>query len=262
MEVDVELGEAAVLRGAVAALEAAHGEASGLQVPAAAEAHVHRGRQKDAHLRVQVADAAAAAGDAAAVVPGRRQRDELLIAGERRSDRHAAPPGHGRRSVGAAVGLAAGDDAERRRRRRPELGPPLVLLSAGQPLAHGYDELLAREFRLDRRLRRESAAPRRGLNHGSGSATLAARSIIVIISSGSGGGSRGDRGRRVHLQTRLRTLLVIVRLGGDDDVQVSYESPRNMFALLRTTERIGRGHYFSRGKKSRASRNLSPEVVI
>lgn len=83
VEVDVELGEAALLRGTVAALEAAHGKASGLQVPAAAEAHVHRGWQKDAHLRVQVVNAAAAAGDAAVVVPRRRHRDELLIAGER-----------------------------------------------------------------------------------------------------------------------------------------------------------------------------------
>lgn len=160
MEVDVEFGEAAVLRGTVATLETAHGEASGLQVSAAAKADVHRGWQKDAHLRVQVANAAAAAGDATAVVPRRRHRDELLIAGERRYDRHAASPGHGRRSVGAAVGLAAGDNAERRRRcRRPELRPSLVLLSAGQPLTHGHDELLAREFRLDRRLRRESTAP-------------------------------------------------------------------------------------------------------
>lgn len=122
---------------------------------------MHRGRQKDAHLRVQVADAAATAGDAAIVVPRRRQRDELLVAGERRSDWLAASPGHGRRSVGAAVGLATGDDAERRWRwRRPELGSSLVLLSAGQSLAHGHDELLAREFRLDRRLRRESATSR------------------------------------------------------------------------------------------------------
>ena len=68
MESDVELREAAVLRGAVAAVEAAHGEAPGLQVQAATEAYLHRGREEDAHLRVQVADAATAAGNEAALV--------------------------------------------------------------------------------------------------------------------------------------------------------------------------------------------------
>lgn len=270
MEGDVELGEAAVLRGTVAAVEAAHGETSGLQVPAAAEAHVHRRRQKDAHLRVQVADATATAGDAAAVVPRRRQRDELPVAGGRRYDRHAASPGHGRRSIGAAVGFTAGDDAERwQRRRRPELGPSLVLLSAGQPLAYGHDELLAREFRLDRRLRRESATPRRGLNRSSGSATLAARSIIVIIvGSSSGSGSRGDCSGRIHVEARLRTLLVIgiVRLGVtmttttthslESQAAVPAANVRSQEyvrepALLRMTKRELEEDTTSRGKKSR-----------
>lgn len=69
MEVDVKLRETAILRGTVATFEAAHGKAPRLQVPAAAKAHVYRGRQKDAYLRIQVTDAAAAAGDAAVVVP-------------------------------------------------------------------------------------------------------------------------------------------------------------------------------------------------
>lgn len=74
MEGDDERGQAAVLRGTVAAVQAAHGEASGLPVPAAAQAHVHCGRQEDADIRVQDADAAAAQRDAAAVVPGRGRR--------------------------------------------------------------------------------------------------------------------------------------------------------------------------------------------
>lgn len=79
MEGHVERGEAALLRRTVPTVQAAHGEAPGLQVPAASEADVHRGREEDAHLRVQDADAPASAGDAAAVVPGRRQRDELPL---------------------------------------------------------------------------------------------------------------------------------------------------------------------------------------
>lgn len=81
MEGDVELREAAVLRGAVAAVEAAHGEAPGLQVQAAAKAHLHRRRQEDAHLRVQVADAATAAGNEAALVSRQRPGDGFLVAG-------------------------------------------------------------------------------------------------------------------------------------------------------------------------------------
>ena len=80
MEGDVELGEAALLRGAVAAFETPHGKASGLQVPAAAQAHLYCRRQEDAHLRVQVVDAPTAAGDAAALVPRRRARDGFPIA--------------------------------------------------------------------------------------------------------------------------------------------------------------------------------------
>jgi len=130
MEGDVQLGEAAVLRGTVAAVQVAHGEASGLQVPAAAEAHVHRRRQEDAHLRVQVVDAAAAAGNAAALVPGRRRRDELSVAGGRRSERRAASSRFGRWTIGTAIGLSAGDDVERWW-CGPELGSSILLLSAG-----------------------------------------------------------------------------------------------------------------------------------
>lgn len=83
MESNVEFGEATVLRGAVAAVEATYGKASGLQVPATAEAHVHRRRQEDAHLRVQVADAATTAKQYPDVV--RRARrcpgDGLPVAG-------------------------------------------------------------------------------------------------------------------------------------------------------------------------------------
>lgn len=213
MESDVEFGETAVLRGTVATVEAAHGEAPGLQVPAATEAHVYRRWQEDAHLRVQVTDAAAAARDATALVPGRWRRDELLVAGGRRSGRCAASSRCRSRPVGTAVGLAAGDDVERRR-CRPELGPSVVLLPAGQSVADGHDELLAREFRLDRRLRRESATSRRGLNRSSGSATLAARSIIVVVviivsgQRGSSGRGRGSRGRGFHVAARSRALLV------------------------------------------------------
>jgi len=130
MEGDVELGEAAVLRGTVAAVQVAHGEAPGLQVPAAAEAHVHRRRQEDAHLRVQIVDAAAAAGDATALVPGRRCRDELPVAGGRRSERRAASSRFRCWSIGTAISLPAGDDVERRR-CGPELGSSILLLSAG-----------------------------------------------------------------------------------------------------------------------------------
>lgn len=213
MEGDVELGEAAVLRGTVATVEATHGETSGLQVPAAAEAHVHRRWQEDAHLRVQVADAAATTGDATTVVPRRRPRDGLPVAGQRRS-RLATSSGRGRRPIGATVGLAAGDDVERGWRQcRSELGSSFLLLSAGQSLAYGHDELLPRELGLDRRLRRESATPRRGLNRGSGSGTLAARSIIFVIVvnigvGSSSGGSRGGRGSGVHVEARSRALLV------------------------------------------------------
>lgn len=69
MEGDDERGQAAVLRGTVQAFQVTHGEASGLPVQAAAEAHVYRGRQEDAHIRVQDADATAPQRDAAAVVP-------------------------------------------------------------------------------------------------------------------------------------------------------------------------------------------------
>lgn len=72
MEGNVELGQAAVLRGTVQAVQAAHGKAPGLSVSAQTEADVHRGRQEDADIRVQDADAAAAERDAAAVVQGRR----------------------------------------------------------------------------------------------------------------------------------------------------------------------------------------------
>lgn len=71
MEGDDERGQTAVLRGTVQAVQAAHGKAPGLPVPAAAEAHVHRGRQENAHIRVQDADAAAPQRDATAVVPRR-----------------------------------------------------------------------------------------------------------------------------------------------------------------------------------------------
>lgn len=74
LESDVKLGQAALLRGAVATIEAAHGEASGLPLPAASQAHLHRRRQEDAHLRVQGADAAAAQRDASNVVQQRPTR--------------------------------------------------------------------------------------------------------------------------------------------------------------------------------------------
>lgn len=57
VEGDDQLGEAAILRGTVAAVQTAHGEAPGLPVPTAAEAHVHRGREEAAHLGVQATDA-------------------------------------------------------------------------------------------------------------------------------------------------------------------------------------------------------------
>lgn len=79
VEIHVQRGEAALLRGAVPAVQAAHGEAPRLQVQAPAEADVHRGREEDAHLRVQDADAPAPPGDAAAVVSRRRHGDELPV---------------------------------------------------------------------------------------------------------------------------------------------------------------------------------------
>lgn len=74
MEGHVQLGEAAILRGAVSAEQAAHGEAPGLPVPAPAQAHLHRGRQEAPHLRVQVPH------------EGPKARDEELVV------RHATPP--------------------------------------------------------------------------------------------------------------------------------------------------------------------------
>ena len=74
LEGDDQRAEAAVLRGAVASEQAAHGGAPRVPVPAAAQAHLHRRRQEAAHLRVQGADAAAAAGDAQSLVSGRHGR--------------------------------------------------------------------------------------------------------------------------------------------------------------------------------------------
>lgn len=101
MESDVEFRETAILRGAITIVEAAHGEAPRLQVQAAAQAHLHRGREEDAHIRVQVADAATAAGNEATVVPRQRARDELPIPGRLRAE-HATPPGYGSRAIGEA----------------------------------------------------------------------------------------------------------------------------------------------------------------
>lgn len=99
MESDVEFGEAAVLRGTIAIVEAAHGEAPGLQVQAATEAYVHRGREEDANFRVQVVDAATTAGNEAALVSRQRSRDELPVAGRFRSEQ-PTPSGNGCRTVG------------------------------------------------------------------------------------------------------------------------------------------------------------------
>lgn len=68
MEVNVELGEATVLRGTIAIIETAYGETSGLQVSTSTEAHLYCRWQEDAYLRVQVPDAATTTGDAAVVV--------------------------------------------------------------------------------------------------------------------------------------------------------------------------------------------------
>lgn len=145
MESNVQLGEAAILRGAVATVQVAHGEAPGLQVQAAPQADVHRRREEDANLRVQVADATASPGDAPAVVPRRRPRDGLPVASELGPE-HAPL---GRRALGEAVGVAATLDAQR---RRPQLRPPLVLLPPGQSVALGRHELLPRQLGLDGRL--------------------------------------------------------------------------------------------------------------
>lgn len=75
----VQLREAAVLRGAVPAVETAHGETPGLSVQAETEAYMHRGRQEDAHFGVQDVDAAKASGDETVVVQRWQFRDEFHI---------------------------------------------------------------------------------------------------------------------------------------------------------------------------------------
>lgn len=121
MEGDDERGQAAVLRGTVAAVQVAHGEAPGLPVPAAAEAHVHRGRQEDAHIRVQDPDAAAAQRDAAAVVQGRGRGP---VRRRRRRRRRAGRGGNqfrvsARRVHVAGRDVLAGQLAVVRRRQPP-----------------------------------------------------------------------------------------------------------------------------------------------
>lgn len=222
MESNVELREAAVLRGTIAVVEAAHGEAPGLQVQAPTEAHLHRGRQEDAHLRVQVADAAAAAGDEAALVSRQRSRNGFPVA-RRLGHGGSAPPRIRSRSFGEAVGLAPCDDAERR--SGSQLGPPVLLLSPGQHVADRHHELLPGELGLDRRLRRESQTPRRGLNRSSGSAAMAARSFIL--------------GSSISVEARPRAVLVT----GDLEARSTglVEAPER--------EAVGAGRSFTRERR-------------
>lgn len=173
MERHVEFWKAAILRGTIAPVKAPHGKTSGLQVQAASETNVHRGWKEDENIRVQVADATASARDATALVQGRWSGHGIFVAGQFGSRWSASSNGSG--AIGIAIGIAAGSHNERD--RRTESGSSFLLLSPGQSFANRHDELFPGQFRLDRWLRRESAATsRRRLNRSSGSAVLATRS--------------------------------------------------------------------------------------
>ena len=74
MEGNDELWEAAVLRGAVAPVEGAHGAAPWLPVPTAAQADLHRRREEAQNQRVQTADEESKARDAQSVVGAAQAR--------------------------------------------------------------------------------------------------------------------------------------------------------------------------------------------
>lgn len=119
MEVDDERGQTAVLRGTVEAVQAAHGEAPGLPVPSQTEADVHRGRQENADIRVQDADAPAAERNEAAVVQGRRRRSVRRRA---RRGRHQFRVSARRVHIAGSDVLAGQFSVVRRRQSRRGLG--------------------------------------------------------------------------------------------------------------------------------------------
>lgn len=126
MEGDDERGQTTVLRGTVAAVQAAHGKAPGLQVPAQAQTDVHRGRQEDAHIRVQDADAPTAERDATAVVQGRGRGPVRFRSGRR--GRHQFRVSARRVHVAGHDVLAGQFTVVRRRQPRRRLGACIHVL--------------------------------------------------------------------------------------------------------------------------------------
>lgn len=130
MERNVELGQAALLRGAVATVKTAHGKAPRLQVSTPAQADLHRRRKEDADLRVQVSHASASPRNAPALVSRRRPRDGLPVTRSVGHARWSTAYRLRRWSLGETLGLATRVPPQRR--GWTELGPRLVLLPPGQ----------------------------------------------------------------------------------------------------------------------------------
>ena len=97
LESDVQRAKAALLRGAIPSLQTSHGATPRLPLPPAPQTHLHRRRQKDAHLRVQIADAQSSPRNASTLV-SRRQRFELhgrdAVAGTVVGHVHGQPAAH------------------------------------------------------------------------------------------------------------------------------------------------------------------------
>lgn len=107
-----ERGQTALLRGAVPAVQTAHGKTPGLPVPTSAEAHVHSEWQEDADIRVQDAHAATAQRHATAMV---RRRGRGPVRRRSRRGRHQLQVSARRVDVAAGRDVFAGQLAAVRR---------------------------------------------------------------------------------------------------------------------------------------------------